>query len=100
MFIADIKRVVEQVSRDKGIDVEILIRALEEALLNFPGTVLVISHDRGLLNRAVEGILHLHDRKLTLTEISFMLGFSEMSSFSRAFKRWTGESPKEFRRLD
>lgn len=32
MFIADIKRVVEQVSRDKGIDTEILIRALEEAL--------------------------------------------------------------------
>ncbi|MDL2268557.1 transcription termination factor NusA [Desulfosarcina sp. OttesenSCG-928-A07] len=32
MFIADIKRVVEQVSRDKGIDAEILIRALEEAL--------------------------------------------------------------------
>ncbi len=32
MFIADIKRVVEQVSRDKGIDVEILIRSLEEAL--------------------------------------------------------------------
>jgi transcription termination/antitermination protein NusA len=32
MFIADIKRVVEQVSRDKGIDVEILIRAMEEAL--------------------------------------------------------------------
>ena len=43
---------------------------------------------------------YIHDRKLTLTEISFMLGFSEMSSFSRAFKRWTGESPKEFRRLD
>lgn len=32
MFIADIKRVVEQVSRDKGIDRTILIRALEEAL--------------------------------------------------------------------
>ncbi len=32
MFIADIKRVVEQVSRDKGIDGKILIRALEEAL--------------------------------------------------------------------
>jgi AraC-like DNA-binding protein len=43
---------------------------------------------------------YIHDRKLTLTEISFMLGFSEMSSFSRAFKRWTGESPKEFRKLD
>ena len=32
MFIADIKRVVEQVSRDKGIDRSILIQALEEAL--------------------------------------------------------------------
>jgi transcription termination/antitermination protein NusA len=32
MFIADIKRVVEQVSRDKGIDRKILIDALEEAL--------------------------------------------------------------------
>ncbi len=32
MFIADIKRVVEQVSRDKGIDREILIQALKEAM--------------------------------------------------------------------
>ncbi len=32
MFIADIKRVIEQVSRDKGIDREVLIKALEEAL--------------------------------------------------------------------
>jgi len=32
MFTSDIKRVVEQVSRDKGIDREVLIRALEEAL--------------------------------------------------------------------
>ena len=32
MFIADIKRVVEQISREKGINVEVLIRALEEAL--------------------------------------------------------------------
>jgi len=32
MFIADIKRVVDQVSRDKGIDRTVLIKALEEAL--------------------------------------------------------------------
>jgi len=32
MFISDIKRVVEQVSRDKGIDREVLIKALEDAL--------------------------------------------------------------------
>ncbi|UCF95612.1 MAG: transcription termination/antitermination protein NusA, partial [Desulfobacterales bacterium] len=32
MQISEIKRVVEQVSRDKGIDREVLIKALEEAL--------------------------------------------------------------------
>ena len=32
MFIADIKRVVEQVSRDKGIDRDVLIKALEDAM--------------------------------------------------------------------
>ena len=38
---------------------------LESYLARYPHTVLVISHDRGLLNRAVGGILHLEDRKLT-----------------------------------
>ena len=32
MLITDIKRVVEQVSKDKGIEREVLIKALEEAL--------------------------------------------------------------------
>ena len=32
MLITDIQRVIEQVSRDKGIDREILIQGLEEAL--------------------------------------------------------------------
>jgi AraC-like DNA-binding protein len=40
---------------------------------------------------------YIKDTQLTLTEISFMLGFSEMSAFSRAFKQWTGESPKAHR---
>ncbi|SIN98427.1 ABC-F family ATP-binding cassette domain-containing protein [Vannielia litorea] len=38
---------------------------LEAYLAKYPHTVIVISHDRGLLNRAVGGILHLEDRKLT-----------------------------------
>ncbi|MEO0829579.1 MAG: ABC-F family ATP-binding cassette domain-containing protein, partial [Pseudomonadota bacterium] len=38
---------------------------LEAYLARYPHTVLVISHDRGLLNRAVGGILHLEDRKLS-----------------------------------
>jgi len=38
---------------------------LESYLQKYPHTVLIISHDRGLLNRAVNGILHLDNRKLT-----------------------------------
>lgn len=39
---------------------------LESYLARYPHTVLIISHDRGLLNRAVGSILHLDNRKLTL----------------------------------
>ncbi len=39
---------------------------LETYLARYPHTVLIISHDRELLNRAVGAILHLEDRKLTL----------------------------------
>ena len=38
---------------------------LENYLQKYPHTVLIISHDRGLLNRAVQGILHLDNKKLT-----------------------------------
>ncbi|MDF3413879.1 ABC-F family ATP-binding cassette domain-containing protein [Sulfitobacter sp. M57] len=38
---------------------------LEAYLAKYPHTVIIISHDRGLLNRAVNGILHLEERKLT-----------------------------------
>ena len=39
---------------------------LEDFLKRYPHTVLLVSHDRDLLNRAVDKIVHLHDRKLTV----------------------------------
>ena len=39
---------------------------LEAYLVKYPHTVLIISHDRELLNRSVGAILHLEGRKLTL----------------------------------
>ena len=32
-----------------------------------------------------------------MSDIAFLLGFSEQSAFSRAFKKWTGKSPVEYR---
>ena len=32
-----------------------------------------------------------------MSDIAFLLGFSEQSAFSRAFKKWTGKSPLEYR---
>jgi AraC-like DNA-binding protein len=34
---------------------------------------------------------------MALSEIAFLLGYSELSAFSRAFRRWTGVSPRDYR---
>lgn len=54
---------------------------------------------RGLLRELRQELAaqYIEDDSLTLTEITFLLGFSEMSSFSRAFKNWNGVSPSEAR---
>ena len=44
---------------------------LESYLAKYPHTAIIISHDRGLLNRAVGSILHLEDRKLTYYAVPF-----------------------------
>ncbi|MGH7468350.1 MAG: helix-turn-helix domain-containing protein [Longimicrobiales bacterium] len=41
---------------------------------------------------------YLTDRKVSIAEVAFLLGFSDQSSFNRAFGRWTGESPGRWRR--
>lgn len=41
---------------------------------------------------------YLADRKVSVNETAYLLGFSEPAAFSRAFKRWTGESPSALRR--
>jgi AraC-like DNA-binding protein len=36
---------------------------------------------------------YLANNRNTLTEIAFLLGYSEVSAFNRAFKSWTGSTP-------
>jgi AraC-like DNA-binding protein len=39
---------------------------------------------------------YLEEGRTSLTEIAFLLGFADTSSFSRAFRRWTGQSPRAY----
>lgn len=40
---------------------------------------------------------YLAQRKLSITEITYLTGFGDTSNFTRAFKRWTGMSPSAYR---
>ena len=39
---------------------------------------------------------YMQDPKMPIKEVTFMLGFSEVSNFTRAFKRWTGQTPAAY----
>lgn len=43
---------------------------------------------------------YLQQGEMTLDDVAAMLGYSEQSSFGRAFKRWTGATPQQYRRLE
>jgi AraC-like DNA-binding protein len=40
---------------------------------------------------------HMRDPRCSIGEIAYLLGFSDSSSFGRAFKRWTGQTPSQYR---
>jgi AraC-like DNA-binding protein len=39
----------------------------------------------------------LADRTIAISEVAYLLGFFDASTFHRAFKRWTGATPAEYR---
>lgn len=80
---------LEEVAEALNLSPRTLIRKLKEQNASFKNLLASI--------RKELGEKYVLDKSLTLTEISFLLGFSETSSFSRAYKSWTGMSPRQHR---
>ena len=48
--------------------------------------------------RKSKAVKYLRDQKLTLSEVALLLGYSEQSTFSRAFSSWYAISPLQYKR--
>jgi len=79
----------EDVARALHLSTRTLQRKLRDQGTTFSDTV-------GAVRRELAEA-YVRDRTLTLTEIGYLLGFGDTSSFSRAFKRWTGAAPSSYR---
>jgi AraC-like DNA-binding protein len=96
LMTSQVKRVLHELLRNDEGNVETVAkrlgltsRSLQRRLKDESTTFNVIREDvrRELAQR------YLQDG-LAIAEISFLLGFSEPSAFFRAFKRWTGTTPR------
>lgn len=81
---------LDRLARTLALSPRTLQRRLREAGLSFSQ---LVDETRQQL------VLHyLRDPALELAEIAFLVGFGEPGSLARAFRRWTGQSPGEYRR--
>ncbi len=81
---------LERVADEMHVAPRTLHRRLEERELNFRA---VLEDTR---RRLADD--YLRDPRLQLTEIAQLLGYSEQSAFTRAYRRWTGHTPKRARK--
>jgi AraC-like DNA-binding protein len=77
-------------ARRVGVSPRSVQRRLAEAGTSFARTVDAVREERAKV--------FLRSGDVSLAEVSWLLGFSEQSAFTRAFRRWTGVSPTEWRR--
>jgi AraC-like DNA-binding protein len=81
----------EQLASRLRMSARTLHRKLEREGTTFRRVLTEVRHELALR--------HLVERRLAIGEIAFLLGFSEVSAFHRAFKHWTGHAPHAYRAL-
>jgi AraC-like DNA-binding protein len=92
---------------------ELLLKAMSSGDLDQDGIALALNQSASTLQRRLrrEGttyqrvldttrrelaLEYLREGRHTLADITFLLGFADQSNFTRAFRRWTGQTPREF----
>ena len=78
-----------EIAHELGVSQRTFARRLSEEGLTF--SELLDSLRSDLANR------HLADRDLAISQIAWLLGYSDVGAFSHAFKRWTGKTPGQAR---
>ena len=81
---------IDRVARQLGVSVRTLQRRLREEGQTYAQ---VVDSVRAQLARE-----YLADRRLAVTDVACLLGYSEAPAFHRAFRRWTGETPTAYRK--
>jgi AraC-like DNA-binding protein len=82
---------IEHLAKATGTSVRTLQRRLKDAGVNYSE----LQNDV----RKTLALNLLENETLALAEIAFSLGYSEVSAFNHAFRRWVGQSPGDYRRL-
>jgi AraC-like DNA-binding protein len=81
-----------EVARQLGMSRRTLTRALSEEGTSF--SEVLEGSRKALATR------YLRERELPVSQIAWLLGYREVSSFTHAFKRWTGMTPRQLRLTD
>jgi AraC-like DNA-binding protein len=80
---------VETVATNLGLSNRTLARRLSEENTSFAAVLDELRRDLSMR--------YLNDHNLSLNQVAWLLGYSEVTSLNHAFKRWTGNSPKSMR---
>jgi AraC-like DNA-binding protein len=80
----------EHLAKATGTSVRTLQRRLKDAGVNYSD----LQNDV----RKTLALNLLENEALALAQIAFSLGYSEVSAFNHAFRRWVGQSPGDYRR--
>ena len=91
---------------ESNLDEQILLADAARVANLSPGYFSTFFHDKTGLRfhdwltqlRVQRAKQRISERNLSITELAYWSGFGDLRTFERAFKRWTGQTPRSFKR--